>query len=162
MPDRPEPKRRPSAPRATRMPMWRLELSVVCRGKSPDLSVVGRTAKWMISRRFRRKRLPMPFERQVTNVPQRQSIPDCARSFIVAPHAAVHVRKKSRCASLSGLLEPEPEGLLCDLGERRTSLLPALANASHMGTAVECHRVRIEIDDLRDRNPVCTASISRV
>ncbi|RWX60118.1 hypothetical protein EOA24_33990 [Mesorhizobium sp. M2A.F.Ca.ET.039.01.1.1] len=56
-----------------------------------------------------------------------------------AKPAAVHVRKKSRCASLPGLLEPEPEGLLCDLGERRTSRLPALANASHrLRARAEC------------------------
>lgn len=76
--------------------------------------------------------------------------------------AAVRVRKESRCAPLPGLVEPAPKGLLCNLGERRTSLLAALANASHVGTTPQHHRVPVEIDDLRDPQPVCAASNSRV
>lgn len=43
--------------------------------------------------------------------------------------ATVRIRKESRCAALSGLLEPVTKGLLCDFCERRTSLFAALANA---------------------------------
>ena len=67
--------------------------------------------------------------------------------------AAVHVREESRCTPLPGLVEPAPKGLLCNLGERRTSLLAALANASHVGTVPQHHRVPVEIDDLRDPQP---------
>lgn len=60
--------------------------------------------------------------------------------------AAVRVRKESRCAPLPGLVEPAPKGLLCNLGERRTSLLAALANASHVGTVPQLQL----LDDLAE------------
>ncbi|MER9726599.1 MULTISPECIES: recombinase family protein [unclassified Mesorhizobium] len=71
-------------------------------------------------------------------------------------------RQESRCAPLPGLVEPAPKGLLCNLGEWRTSLLAALANASHVGTVPQHHRVPVEIDDLQDPQPVCAASKSSV
>lgn len=64
--------------------------------------------------------------------------------------ATVHIRKESRCASLSGLLEPVTKGLLCNLCERRTSLFAALANALHMRTLAEHYLVSVKGDDLRD------------
>ncbi|WP_292620171.1 hypothetical protein, partial [Mesorhizobium sp.] len=54
----------------------RPKLTVVGETPSPELSVVGLTAKWLISHPFRQKRLPMPFRQQVTNAPQRQLIPN--------------------------------------------------------------------------------------
>lgn len=67
-----------------------------------------------------------------------------------AEPATVHIRKESRCASLSGFLEPATKGVLCDLGERCTSLFAALANALHIRTAAEHYRVSVEVNDLRD------------
>ena len=67
-----------------------------------------------------------------------------------AEPATVHIWKESRCASLSGLLEPVMKGLLCNLCERRTSLFAALADALHMRTPAEHYRVPVKVDDLRD------------
>lgn len=51
--------------------------------------------------------------------------------------ATIHILKEGRCAPLPGLLEPATKGLLCNPGERCTSLLAGLANASHMRTLAE-------------------------
>ncbi len=62
----------------------------------------------------------------------------------------MHIRKESRCASLPWFLEPTPEGLLCNLGERSTSLFAALADALHMRALAQHYRVSVKIDDLGD------------
>ncbi|KRC24578.1 hypothetical protein ASE29_26640 [Ensifer sp. Root74] len=70
-----------------------------------------------------------------------------------AEPATVHIRKESRCASLPWFLEPTPEGFLCNLCERRTSLFAALTDALHMRTAAEHYRVSVEVDDFRNPQP---------